>query len=108
MPEASRVCSDCQKKMAESKTNDGGAATITKEDRWKLVQATLKKAEGCEYFCHHGIYDADGKIDPLQGKRTCSLAIRRSCGHTEPKYGLCDEWFEGKVCVDLKEKVKSS
>lgn len=101
MEERPDLCSDCQKKKIEEGTKQDREEN--KEDPMKKRRDALRRAEKCRFFHHHGLFDTDGKEDSLTGKRTCSLTIKHGCGHEVPKYTLCMDWFDGKLCGDWEE-----
>jgi hypothetical protein len=99
-----KVCKACSDKeiLEKARTTENA-----KKDLEKRITEELKKAEGCVHFCHHTLYDANGKEDSLMGKRTCGLMIKKECGHMDPKYGFCTFWIDGNPCPDWKKNNQS-
>ena len=97
------LCQACQRKKKEEETKQ--VEGRKKDDPWEKINKALRRAEGCRFFCHHTLFDTNGKEDSLMGVRTCSLVVKYRCGHEEPKHSLCMDWFDGKFCSDWKEKA---
>lgn len=104
------LCPVCRRKKEEQELIK---VSQVKEsaDPLKARREALTKAEQCRFFEHHTIYykDENGewardpktgelKIDPQMGLRTCSFIVGAGCGHLVHVYGLCDDWFDGKLC----------
>lgn len=97
------LCPDCERRKKEEES-----ARIKqegkKDDRFEAIRRALNKAEKCRHFCHHTLFDANAKEDPLMGSRTCSLLWKAKCGHEVLKHGLCMDWIDGKDCPDWEER----
>lgn len=92
-------CSACPVK-------DERESQFKKDGSFEKRTELLRKAEGCKFFYHHGLYKADGKPENplLMGARTCSLVAEYKCGHKEPRHKTCMGWLIGEVCGDWQER----
>ncbi len=97
---APELCRACQRKQKEEQVKE------VKDDPMRRRREALARAERCRFFYHYTMADAEAKKSPsLVGQRTCSLTITCGCGHAEPKYNLCLDWLDGKLCNDWAEKT---